>query len=310
MRRLALALALLLAAGCAKAQPAPDGWRIAWTLPGLADPESVAPSPDGKLLYIANVNGESDAVDGNGFISRASADGKMLQRTWITGLDAPKGAAVAGDRLYVSDITKLVEIDRNAGRILARYEAPGGKFLNDVAVLPDGTVVVSDSQTSRIYALKRGRLEVWAEGPLLKGANGIWPEAGRVLMVTMAGRLLAFDYQTRQPKVLAEGLGQGDGLAPAGPGAYYVSEWPGRLFRVTEDGKVATLIDSRQAGIYINDFVRSGDELLVPHMKPGEIVAYRLPKSPARPVDSAALTEASRIGIYAPPVGPAVARKG
>jgi glucose/arabinose dehydrogenase len=283
MRRPALSLAIVLLAGCARAQPPPQGWSVAWTLPGLADPESVAPSPDGKVLYIANVNGESDAVDGNGFISRASPDGKMLERTWVTGLDAPKGAAVAGDKLYVSDITRLVEIDRIKGKILARYAAPRAKFLNDVAVLPDGTVVVSDSQTARIYALKNGRLEIWAEGPLLKGANGIWPEPGRVLMVTMAGRLLAFDDATRQPKVLAEGLGQGDGLAPAGPHAYYVSEWPGRLFRVTDDGRVATLLDSRKSQTYINDFVRFGDELLVPHMKPGEIVAYRLPMAAARP---------------------------
>jgi DNA-binding beta-propeller fold protein YncE len=276
MRVVALLAAMVMAAGCARAQPAAPGWRIAWTLGGLADPESVAPSPDGKLLYIANVNGESDAVDGNGFISRASADGKLLERSWVSGLDAPKGVVVAGDRLYVSDITRLVEIDRNSGRILARHEAPGAKFLNDVAVLPDGTVVVSDSQTARIYALSGGKMSVWAQGPLLTGANGILPEPSRMLMVTMQGRLLAFDYATRQPKVLAEGLGLGDGLAPAGGGAYYVSEWPGRLYRVGGDGKAVTLIDSRKAETYINDFVRLGDLLLVPHMKPGEIVAYRL----------------------------------
>jgi len=276
-------IVLVALAACSPRPTAQAGWRPVWRVGGLADPESVAASPDGKTLYVANVNGQADARDGNGFISRLSPDGRMIERTWITGLDAPKGAVVAGDKLYVSDITRLVEIDRNAGRITARYDAPGGKFLNDVAVLPDGAPVVSDSQTARIYVLKGSRLSTWAEGPLLKGANGLLSEPGRLLMITMAGKLLAFDYATRAPKVLADGLGLGDGLAPAGGGAYYASEWPGRLYLIGPDGKVATLIDSRKAGVYINDIARFGDELLVPHMKPGEVVAYRAPQPAARP---------------------------
>jgi len=281
--RAAVLFALMAVGACSPNPAAPAGWTLIWRVGGLADPESAAPSPDGKTLYVANVNGEADARDGNGFISRLSSDGRMIDRTWISGLDAPKGAIVAGDRLYVSDITRLVEIDRKAGRIVARYEAPGARFLNDVAVLPDGAPVVSDSETARIYVLKDGKMGVWAEGPLLKGANGLLAEPGRLLVITMEGKLLAFDYAARAPKVLADGLGQGDGLAPAGDGAYYASEWPGRLYRIGPDGKVATLIDSRKAGIYINDIARLGDELLVPHMKPGEVVAYRLPNPAARP---------------------------
>jgi hypothetical protein len=116
----------------------------------------------------------------------------------------------------------------------------------------------------------------------------------------MSGRLLAFDYASRQPTVLAEGLAQADGIAPAGQGSYYVSDWPGRLFRVAPGGKPETLIDTRGAGIYINDFIRLGETLLVPHMKPGELVAYSLPNDPA------SLTRASRTGNDPPPVGPAV----
>lgn len=283
MRTLVLAAAAAAVVGCSPRSPPSAAWTPVWRTGGLADPESVAPSPDGLTLYVANVNGEADARDGNGFVSRLAADGKMIDRTWVTGLDAPKGAVVAGDRLYVSDITRLVEIDRRTGKIAARYDAPGAKFLNDVAVLPDGEPVVSDSESARIYALRDGRMTVWAEGPLLKGANGLLAEPDRLLLITMEGRLLAFDYATRTPKVLAQGLGLGDGLAPAGSGAYYASEWPGRLYLIGPDGKVATEIDSRKAGTYINDIARTGETLLVPHMKPGEVVAYRLPNAAVRP---------------------------
>jgi DNA-binding beta-propeller fold protein YncE len=67
----------------------------------LSDPESVALAADGRTLYVANVAGEGEVRDGNGFISRISTSHRMLQRTWVTGLDAPKGAIVAGGKLYV-----------------------------------------------------------------------------------------------------------------------------------------------------------------------------------------------------------------
>lgn len=279
MRGQALALLLLLttsACGSAPTERSQESRLPVWTLTGLADPESVAVSADGRTLYVANVNGEADVHDGNGFISRVSPDGKMLQREWVTGLDAPKGAVVAGDRLYVSDIDKLVEIDIPAGRIAASYPAPGGKFLNDVAVTPDGTVLVSDSAANCIYALDHGQLIIWSKDPELKSANGLLPEAGRLMAVTMEGKLLAIDYGTRKAAVVATGLGQGDGLAPADGANYFVSEWPGRLFRVTFDGKVETLLDTRAKGAYINDLIRLGDLVILPNMKPGQLTAYRV----------------------------------
>ena len=247
-----------------------------WTLTGLAEPESVAIGTDGRTLYVANVGGEGEVKDGNGFISRVSTGGKMLDRQWVTGLDAPKGAIVAGGKLYVSDIDRLVEIDIAAGKIAARYPAPGATFLNDVAIAPDGTVLVADSGTGRIYALTGGRMAVWSADPLLKSVNGLLAEPGRLMVTTMEGKLLAIDYPSRRAKVLAEGLGQADGVAPADGDNYFVSEWPGRLFRVTPDGKSQVLMDSRESETYINDFIRAGDLLIVPNWKPGSVTAYRM----------------------------------
>jgi sugar lactone lactonase YvrE len=278
MRGLVLALALATA-GCS-AQPGKDAdtaWRPVWTVAGLAEPESAALGPDGRTLYVANVGGEGDAKDGDGFISRLSADGKMIQREWVTGLDAPKGAVVAGNRLYVSDIDRLVEIDIDSGRVTARYPAPGARFLNDVAVAPDGSVLVSDSGTGRILALANGKIVPWSADPLLKSVNGLLPEPGRLVVTTMEGKLLAIDYASRRASVLADGLGEADGVARGEEGAYLVSDWPGRLFRVAPDGTTQVLMDTRKAGIYINDFIRMGDLLVVPNWKPGSLTAYRLP---------------------------------
>lgn len=276
MRGALLVLTALALSGCHAAPAQAVRLEPLWTLGGLEDPESVALSADGQTLFVANVAGEGDEADGRGFISRISRDGKMLQKDWVSGLDAPKGGIVAGDRLYVSDITRLVEIDIRRGAVAARYPAPGAKFLNDVAVAPDGTVLVADSGGAKIYALKAGAMTVWAADPLLDSVNGLLPEPDRLVISTMAGKLLAMDWKSHAVSVLAVGIGQGDGVSRLDDGRYLVSEWPGRLFEVGPKGELATLIDSRKAGTYINDFIRVGDELIVPNWKPGQVTAYRI----------------------------------
>lgn len=278
MRGLVLAL-LFLTAGCgapAKSTSPQETREPVWRLTGLADPESVAIAADGRSLYVANVAGEGDVKDGHGFISRISTNGKMLEREWVKGLDAPKGAIVSGGKLYVSDIDRLVEIDTATARITARYPAPGATFLNDVGVTPDGTVLVADSGTGRIFALANGAMTVWSADPLLRSVNGLLPEPDRMLVTTMEGLLLSVDYRTRAVTVKARGLGEADGVARADGDNYLVGEWPGRLFYVEPDGKVRTIADSRAREIYINDFIKVGDLLIVPNWKPGSVTAYRM----------------------------------
>jgi hypothetical protein len=92
----------------------------------------------------------------------------------------------------------------------------------------------------------------------------------------MEGKLLALDYPSRAVKVLATGLGQADGVSAGDGDTYFVSEWPGRLFRVTGDGHVQLLMDTRKKGVYLNDFIRAGDLLIVPNWEPGQVSAYRV----------------------------------
>ena len=68
-------------------------------------------------------------------------------------MNAPKGMAISSDssKLYVSDITDLVEIDIANGKIINRYNAPGSAFLNDVVSDGQGNIYVSDTGTNTIY---------------------------------------------------------------------------------------------------------------------------------------------------------------
>ena len=128
-----------------------------WETPAnLKNPESVAYAPKQNVLFVSNVNGKPDQKDQNGFISKVSpSNGSIIELNWVTGLDAPKGIAISNDnsKLYVSDITDLIEIDIANGKIIKRYNAPGSAFLNDVVSDNQGNIYVSDTGINTIYKL-------------------------------------------------------------------------------------------------------------------------------------------------------------
>src|SRR5919199_3412421 len=156
-----------------------------WETPSsLKNPESVAYAPKQNVLFVSNVNGKPDQKDQNGFISKVSpSNGSIIELNWVTGLNAPKGIAISNDgsKLYVSDITDLVEIDIASGNIIKRFNAPGSAFLNDVVSDNQGNIYVSDTGTNTIYKLDTNTkdnngtssLQVWLQNPQLNGPNGL-----------------------------------------------------------------------------------------------------------------------------------------
>src|ERR671923_722747 len=111
-----------------------------WETPAeLKTPESVIYEPNENVLFVSNIDGPPDRKDKQGFISKVSPlNGSIIELNWVTGLDAPKGMAIINSNdnnklLYVSDITDLLEIDINSGKIINRYNAPGSAFLTDGA---------------------------------------------------------------------------------------------------------------------------------------------------------------------------------
>ena len=95
----------------------------------------------------------------------------------------------------------------------------------------------------------------------------------------MQGLLLAVDWHTKAVSEIAQGLGDGDGIFALDDGSFVVGEWPGRLFHVQADGRVATILDTREEQRYWNDFLRLGDTIVAPHWQPGALGAYRVVRS-------------------------------
>ncbi|GBD01450.1 hypothetical protein HRbin18_01172 [bacterium HR18] len=253
----------------------------------LARPESALFDAASGVIYVSNINGGPLEKDGNGFISRISPEGRLLEARWVSGLHAPKGMALSRGRLYVADIDTLVEIDVATGQITARYGAPGARFLNDVTVDTTGNVYVSDSQTHRIYRLQGDAMEVWLESPLLRSPNGLYALPTYLVVAAADNRaenpgaqryLHAVFYAERtiRPLGATRPLGGLDAVEPAN-GGFFLSDWgAGRLFFYDVTIDSLQLLAEISQGTADFDYVPEQQRLYVPVMMSDRLIAYEV----------------------------------
>mgnify|MGYP000850994764 FL=1 len=261
----------------------------AWEATGLANPESVLWDTARKVIYVSNVNGAPSDKDGNGFISKLSPEGRLITEKWVTGLDAPKGMALVKGRLYVSDIDRLVAVDVGSGKIVKTWAAPGAKFLNDVTADDAGNVYVSDMLDDAIWRLASGRFDKWLTDPMLESPNGLKIDKGRLVIAAWGpmtgdgvatarpGALKAVSIADRMVRDLGPRFGNLDGLEPDGKGGWLVGDGQGGgLFQVDRRGQ-ARRIQSLDQGAADIGTIPEQKLVLVPMMRHGRVVAYRLP---------------------------------
>lgn len=225
---------------------------------GLSTPESVLHDEAADVYLVSNINGSPLEKDGNGFISRITPDGSVEDLGWIDGADegvtlhAPKGLAIRGDTLFVSDIDSVRAFSRTSGQYHGARGVPGSTFLNDLAVGPDGTLYVSDSGlnpdfsssgTDAIYRFEGDEAVVVAEGADLAGPNGLVAYGRSVAVVSFGGADLArVDLDAGEAGV-AEVLatlpgGQLDGVVRLDDGSFLVSSWETQsVYRVPASGE-------------------------------------------------------------------------
>lgn len=259
-----------------------------WQVEGLDGPEAAVLDQDAGVIYVSNVNGDPAAAAGNGYISRLSPTGEVIEQQWVTGLDAPKGMALHDGKLYVSDITKLRVIDVAGGEVSASYDAAGSKFLNDVTVHDDGRVFVSDMMRDQIWKLEGDQFELWLEDPALENPNGLVAEADRLVVASwgvmtegfstkVPGHLKVVDYQTKEVQSLGgQPVGNLDGIKPDGKGGYLVTDWMnGGLYRFTSDGNAEMIMDLNQ-GSADHEYIEDENLVVIPMMMDGTVAAYKI----------------------------------
>lgn len=262
-----------------------------WTLnEGLDKPESVAYDAKREHLYVSNVQGEPLGMDGKGYISIISLDGKTLDAAWVVdGLNAPKGMAVTEKTLYVSDIDALVAIDIEQGAVTQRYTAEGAKFLNDVTIDSNGNVYVSDMFMNTIHCLCDGEFKVWVQDAALGSPNGLFAEQQRLIVgswgirtdgfsTTEKGYLKTIAYSDNskiEPLGVTDSFANVDGVESDGAGGYFVTDWiAGKLFAVDAEGKAQELMDYPQGSADL-EYIPEKGLLFVPMMLDKQVKAFK-----------------------------------
>lgn len=209
------------------------------TIEGFSQPESVLHDSEADVYLVSNIAGDPGAKDGEGFISRVSPAGEILELRWIDAADddvelnAPKGMGLLGDTLVVADIDAVRLFDRDSGAPIATWPVDGASFLNDVAVAPNGTIYVSDMGVvfSGGEAKDTGTTAIHAFSP--DGSH----------------RTLDIDDE--------KGI---NGLAASGARLYGVTYGTGKIFRI-ENGVLAELPEL--PGLHLDGVIVMDDGLLI-----------------------------------------------
>ena len=208
----------------------------------VAIPESILPDYKLGILYVSLIDGGGWVADGKGGVGKLSMDGKKYDSAWITGLNAPKGLGRVGNRLYVADISEVIVIDIQKGKIEKKIPIEGAKGLNDITVDTKGIVYVSDSRTNTIHKIENDVASVYIENQ--KGVNGL-KAIGTDLYILNSTSLVKSDAQKNITPISELGFG-GDGIEPAGNGDFIVTAWAGAIYYVYADGRKELLLDTRE----------------------------------------------------------------
>ena len=179
--------------------------------------EGIAYDPASRRFFVGTDRGELLAVGMDGKVTQFASGGGLRQvlgikvdagrrLLWLAngrypeaGPDQPADAGTGGVRAYNLDTGALVaeaELDERPALIHG---------FNDIALAGDGTVYVTDSNTSAVYRLAPAgkQLELLLRDDAMSFPNGIVPAAdGRTLYVAHAEGISALDPATPSRRLL------------------------------------------------------------------------------------------------------------
>lgn len=239
-----------------------------FVLEGFSSPESVIGID--TILFVSNVGEELQPLlkDGDGFISKLGKSGKILERKFITGLDAPKGMAIWDSVLYVADIDKIRVYHIQTGDSLDLFDFSefGVKFLNDLCQGDSGFVYASATLQNKLY-----HVDVWRRSKL----NPISPQSVPKSAAVRGINGLYYDAPSRD--LYAVGFGDQDStngtisVTPLGPRAVPPRRWKSHSGKL--DG--IAVIDGR---VYFTDWngFEKGESLYMLDLGTAEVEALPL----------------------------------
>jgi sugar lactone lactonase YvrE len=276
----------------AAAPPPPTPvWRVT---EGISTPESVLYDAAADRYLVSNINGKPVDVDNNGYITEISGDGKVTKPKLVEGgakakLDAPKGMGLAGNVLYVSDLTVVRKFDAKTGAPKGDIPVKDAVFLNDIAIAPDGRVFVSDtgvklgatglepSGGDAVYVIdKGGKVKPVAKMKELNGPNGLLFVGKDLWVNTFASdEVYRLDDKGAKADVTHLPTGGLDGMVAMGE-SLLVTSWKGSaIYKGKPNAKFEPVLSSLGGAADIG-FDTKRSRVVVPRFVDSAVEAYDL----------------------------------
>jgi hypothetical protein len=250
-----------------------------WEVKGLSVPESVLPVPAEGIMYVSNIGVNNPTEkEGKGFISILTLDGKIKNLKWCTGLNSPKGMAISGDKLFVTEVDRVAEIDLKTGQKIKDYPVEGAVFLNDIAAEKNGALYISDSRTGTIHRLKDGVVSVFIRSDDFPNPNGVVFKKDMLLLGT-GDKIVKIDPSTKEVKDYRVNTGGVDGLAVVNNETVIFSDWPGKIHIMNAGEEKELLLDTSSTEMLKTaDFGYESNKKLVyiPTFFGNSVVCYKL----------------------------------
>lgn len=219
---------------------------------GLSTPESVEYWAAEDVYLVTNINGSPFEKDDNGFISKISPEGKILDLKWIDGakpnvrLNAPKGAAINGNRLYIADLDEVHIFQLPGGEQQSSVKIEDALFLNGITPAQNGSVYVSDSGfvpgfkaggSDAVYQVfPDGRYKAIIKDTTLKAPNGLFTQGQDILIGSARSNNIFRLKPNGQLSNIPTPSGM-DGLLVLPDGDYLFSSWKDKtVYRMDQAG--------------------------------------------------------------------------
>lgn len=301
--RTMLVIGLVLGGACKKADQsqtaaAAQPSKVA-QIDSLQTPESVLWDQAQDVYFVSNINGNPGAKDNNGFISRLAPEGGTNTLRFIEGgqngvtLNAPKGLALRGDTLWVTDIDAVRAFNATTGAPLFSVDlSRQATFLNDIAAGPDSAVYITDTGIKfdaqggmthpgpdRVFRIGSDRKATVAlEGDTLHGPNGItWDGTGNRFIIAPFGGPEVFEWRPgdKNPTVIAMGPGGYDGVEMA-RGKMLISSWTDSTIAMYQAGTEARLITAVASPADIG-YDGKRNRVIIPVFTANRVEVWQLP---------------------------------
>lgn len=236
---------------------------------GLSSPRAIVYDAAADVYLVSNVNGNPLEEDENGFISRVSPEGEVLELEWLPAagesatIDAPKGMAIRGDTLFIADIGCVRIADRETAEIHETRCLDGVTSLNGIDLAEEGSFFISDSG----YQLANGAAEpsgtdaiyrltfragvaggTLAQGVDLNHPQGVAVGSRGIFVATGGGDLLRLTPTGERTPIISDPNQSFEGVVfVAGGGFAYSSSADSSVRLVDGTGAVSVLVDGIDA---------------------------------------------------------------